>query len=82
MARKYSEQPKASMMPGVVFHSLAALTAVAQTAEIIAVSLRDVTEHGANVLELNLVRMQMDLVAQMAEAGHSIPEEYQHLIKS
>jgi hypothetical protein len=81
MAR-YSQQPSNSMMPGVVFHSLRALEAVAQTVEILAVTGRDVTQHAANVLELNLIRMQSDLVAEMSKAGHPIPPEYQHLVRA
>ena len=81
MSKRYSVQPQASMMPGFIFHGLRAVEALAQTCEIIAVTARDLTDHGAAVIELNLLRMQADLVAQMAEAGHSIPDEYKHLVK-
>lgn len=79
MAR-YSEQPKNSMMPGCVFHTLRALEAIAQTAEVVCVTARDLTETGADLIELNLVRVQADIAKQMSEDGLTVPEKYQHLL--
>lgn len=80
MSRLYSQQPANSMMPGFVFHSLKAVEAVAQTAEVLAVVVRNTTEAGGCLVELQLNRAMADVAKQMAADGMAVPDRFKHLL--